>query len=151
MTPKQKKRLFFVSGIVGGLVLATFLGIKAMEESANYFVQPSDIALKELDLQRGYRIGGIVKPKSVKRKGVDVEFAITDCDHDVTVEFSGILPDLFREGQGIVANGRLERQDNNELRFMASQVLAKHDENYVPKEAAEAMMQKQANQCNQVS
>ncbi len=150
MTPKQKKRSLFVASIIGGLALATFFGLKAIEENANYFVQPSDISKGGLDLSKSYRVGGIVKPNSVKRDGVDVEFVITDCDHDVFVYFTGILPDLFREGQGIVANGSLVQKASG-LAFNASQVLAKHDENYVPKEAAEAMMQKQANQCNQVS
>jgi len=156
MTPKQKKRFLFVASIIVGLSLATFFGLKAIEENANYFVQPTDIANSAkgaeggLDLSKNYRVGGIVKPDSVIRNGVDVEFKITDCDHDVVVYFTGILPDLFREGQGIVANGSLVQKASG-LAFNASQVLAKHDENYVPKEAAEAMMQKQANQCNQAS
>lgn len=147
MTPRQKKRFFFVASIIVGLSLATFLGLKAIKESANYFVQPTDIVNGNIDLSKKYRIGGIVKANSVKRQGVDVEFQITDCTHDVMVTFTGILPDLFREGQGIVANGALE-EHNGSIRFAATQVLAKHDENYVPSESANAMMLKQADQCD---
>lgn len=150
MTPRQKKRFWFVSSIIVGLGLATFLGLQAIKESANYFVQPTDIANGDIDLTKRYRIGGIVKAASVKRQGVDVEFAITDCTHDVTVKYTGILPDLFREGQGIVANGSLEEHEGS-IRFLANQVLAKHDENYVPSESANAMMLKQANQCDKAA
>lgn len=150
MTPKQKKRFAFVAAIIGGVSLATVLGLQAIKENANYFIEPSDIIAGEFTVEQSYRIGGIVKPKSVDRlaDGITVEFMITDCAADVPVRFTGILPDLFREGQGIVADGKLTQSATGKSTFIASQVLAKHDENYVPNEAAEAVMQAQANQCN---
>ena len=155
MTPRQKKRFAFVSAIVVGISVATALGLVAIKKTADYFIQPSDIVAGNFSTEQGYRIGGIVKPKSVIRleDGVTVQFMITDCKADVAVRYTGILPDLFREGQGIVANGKLETSGTQTgtpttSTFIASQVLAKHDENYVPNEAAEAVMQAQANQCN---
>lgn len=151
MTPRQKKRFAFVSAIIIGVSLATVLGLVAIKKTANYFIQPSDITAGNFSTQQDYRIGGIVKPNSVMRleNGVTVQFMITDCKADVLVQYTGLLPDLFREGQGIVANGKLAAPDAKKPSiFMASQVLAKHDENYVPNEAAEAVMQAQANQCN---
>jgi len=159
MTPRQKKRLAFVSAIVIGVSAATAIGLMGIKKSADYFIEPSDIVAGNFSTEQGYRIGGIVKPNSVKRleDGVTVQFLITDCDADVPVRYTGILPDLFREGQGIVANGKLQAAGTvsdstsgatTQSTFIASQVLAKHDENYVPNEAAEAVMQAQANQCN---
>ena len=163
MTPRQKKRLAFVSAIVIGVSAATAIGLMGIKKSADYFIEPSDIVAGNFSTEQGYRIGGIVKPNSVKRleDGVTVQFLITDCAADVPVRYTGILPDLFREGQGIVANGKLQAAGTTsdstsgsasaevtQSTFIASQVLAKHDENYVPNEAAEAVMQAQANQCN---
>ena len=158
MTPRQKKRLAFVGAIVIGVSLATTVGLMGISKSADYFIEPSEIVAGNFSTEQGYRIGGIVKPDSVRRleDGVTVEFLITDCKADVPVRYTGILPDLFREGQGIVANGKLQTASISatgqttitQFTFMASQVLAKHDENYVPNEAREAMMQAQANQCN---
>lgn len=158
MTPRQKKRFAFVGAIVIGVSLATTIGLMGISKSADYFIEPTDVVAGNFSTEQGYRIGGIVKPDSVKRldDGVTVEFLITDCTADVPVRYTGILPDLFREGQGIVANGKLHTAGSvtsglpttTQSTFMASQVLAKHDENYVPKEAAQAMMQAQANQCN---
>lgn len=158
MTPRQKKRLAFVGAIIIGVGLATTVGLMGISKSADYFIEPSDVVAGNFSIEQGYRIGGIVKPNSVRRleDGVTVEFLITDCKADVPVRYTGILPDLFREGQGIVANGKLQtassttagQKNTTPSTFMASQVLAKHDENYVPNEAREAMMQAQANQCN---
>lgn len=161
MTPRQKKRLAFVSAIVIGVSAATAIGLVGIKKSADYFIEPSDIVAGNFSTEQSYRIGGIVKPDSVQRleDGVTVQFLITDCAADVPVRYTGILPDLFREGQGIVANGKLQAAGTpsvpgsssvptTQSTFIASQVLAKHDENYVPNEAAEAVMQAQANQCN---
>lgn len=154
MTPRQKKRFLFVSAIVIGVSAATAIGLLGIKQSADYFIEPSSIVAGNFSTEKGYRIGGIVKAESVKRleDGITVEFIITDCKADVPVRFTGILPDLFREGQGIVADGKLTaNSDINSSApsiFIASKVLAKHDENYVPNEAAEAVMLAKADQCN---
>lgn len=146
MTPRQKQRMWIVITIVIGAGVAAVLGLKAFQANITYFLNPSDVASGNYDINNRYRVGGIVKPGSISRldDGVTVQFSVTDCDADVIVQYTGILPDLFREGQGIVANGKL----NQQAVLVASQVLAKHDENYVPTEAAEAVMKAQAEQCN---
>lgn len=151
MTPKQKKRLLFVSTIIIGVSVATTVGLLGIKQSADYFIEPSDIVAGNFSTDKGYRIGGIVKANSVNRleDGITVQFMITDCKADVPVRYTGILPDLFREGQGIVADGKMTTNNTDSPSiFTASKVLAKHDENYVPNEAAEAVMLAQANQCN---
>jgi cytochrome c-type biogenesis protein CcmE len=147
MTPRQKKRLIVVLVIILATVAAAALALKAFQESITYFLNPKDIAEGQFDTTSRYRVGGIVKTGSVKRleDGITVEFQVTDCIHDVTVRYEGILPDLFREGQGIVSDGRF---DENAI-FKANQVLAKHDENYVPSELAEEMLEKQRTQCDE--
>ena len=153
MTPRQKKRLLFVSAIVVGVSVATAVGLLGIKQSADYFIEPSDIIAGNFSTDKGYRIGGIVKANSVSRleDGITVQFMITDCKADVPVRYTGILPDLFREGQGIVADGKLSTNGTDSTIpsiFTASKVLAKHDENYVPNEAAEAVMLAKADQCN---
>lgn len=139
MSPTQKKRFIIVGVIVAGMSLATFFALKALENSAQYFITPSEIKLKTYEASKSglYRVGGMVVNGSVKRleDGVTVQFDLTDTAEAITVQFTGILPDLFREGQGIVADGKI----NNEGLFVADKVLAKHDENYMPKEAMEAL------------
>ncbi|KPV39730.1 cytochrome C biogenesis protein CcmE [Thiohalorhabdus denitrificans] len=137
MTPRRKKRLYLVLLILIGVGGATALGLTAFRENLVYFYSPSEIAKGKAPENRTFRIGGLVKEDSVERddESLDVRFVITDTAHDVPIEYSGILPDLFREGQGIVANGKL----NGEGVFLAEEVLAKHDEEYMPPEAAEAL------------
>jgi len=135
MTPRQKRRLATVGIIVIGVAAATTLALKAFNSNLLYFLTPSEIAEGEFPNDRKFRVGGMVVDGSVERDGIDVQFKLTDSVNAVPVKYSGILPDLFREGQGIVANGRIDEEGN----FVAEEVLAKHDENYMPPEVAEAM------------
>ena len=145
MSPTQKKRFTVIAIILFGVMLATFFALKAFQANIEYFLTPQQINNGEYQLGQIYRIGGLVKTGSVStlQNGVTKRFDITDCENDVTIQYTGILPDLFREGQAIVALGTL---DENRL-LGANQVLAKHDENYVPNEAAEAVMLAQASKC----
>ncbi len=145
MTPKQKNRLFVVLAILIGVSIATALGLTAFKENIRFFVNLEDVANIEPTTTKQYRIAGLVKPGSIEKQAdnVSIQFTLTDCKADVDVFFTGIVPDLFREGQTIVANGTF---DTNKM-MVASEVLAKHDENYVPSEAAESLMEQQANIC----
>jgi len=146
MSPTQKKRFTVVGLVLLGVSLATFLALQAMQSSIEYFRTPTQLSTQGFSEQQTYRIAGLVRKGSVTRldDGVTQRFNITDCENDVTVQYTGILPDLFREGQAIVTVGKF----NAEPAFIASQVLAKHDENYVPNEAADAVMLAQANKCD---
>ena len=145
MSPSQKKRLFGVIAVLLGISISTFLALQAMRSSIELFLTPTELQSAQVNPGQRYKVAGIVKKNSLTRlqDGVTQQFTVTDCDFDVRIEYTGILPDLFREGQAIISAGQF-RPDNT---LVAHQVLAKHDENYVPKEAAEAMMQAQANQC----
>jgi cytochrome c-type biogenesis protein CcmE len=136
MHPIRKQRLMVVLFIVGGIALAVGLGLFALQENINYFYSPSEISEGKAPQSQMIRAGGMVVDGSVKRDtdSLKVEFQITDYAQTVTVEYEGILPDLFREGQGIVSQGRLQGD-----RLMAVEVLAKHDENYMSPEVAEAL------------
>lgn len=146
MSPSQKKRLAIVSLVIVGVSLATFLAIMSMSSSFEYFKTPSQIKTEGFEIKNTYRMAGLVRKGSLNRleDGITQQFNITDCEHDVLVQYTGILPDLFREGQAIVTVGKF---DQNSM-LTASQVLAKHDENYVPNEAADAVMLQQANKCD---
>ncbi len=137
MNPKRKKLLMIVLFILLGVGTATTLALKAFQENLMYFFSPSQVIKGEAPTNRNFRIGGLVTRGSVKRNQQDlkVSFVLTDTISSVTVSYEGILPDLFREGQGIVANGSL-RADGV---FVAEEVLAKHDENYMPTEVADAL------------
>jgi cytochrome c-type biogenesis protein CcmE len=137
MHPKRKKIMIGVIALVIGISVAVTLALKAFQENLMYFFSPSEVIAGEAPENRNFRIGGLVVEDSVvrDRDSLLVEFVLTDTVNRVKVSYDGILPDLFREGQGIVANGRL----NGEGVFVASEVLAKHDENYMPPEVAEAM------------
>lgn len=137
MHPKRKKIMIGVIALVIGISVAVTLALKAFQENLMYFFSPSEVIAGEAPENRNFRIGGLVVEDSVvrDRDSLLVEFVLTDTVNQVKVSYDGILPDLFREGQGIVANGRL----NGEGVFVASEVLAKHDENYMPPEVAEAM------------
>jgi len=136
MHPIRRQRLFIVLFVVGGISLAVGLGLFALQENINLFYSPTQIAEGEAPEGQLIRAGGMVVEGSVKRDtdSLKVEFQITDYAETVTVEFEGILPDLFREGQGIVSQGRMAGD-----RLMAVEVLAKHDENYMSPEVAEAL------------
>ena len=146
MSPTQKKRLSVVGLIVAGVSLATFFGLKAFNANIEYFLTPEQIANGEYQAEQRYRLAGLVKKDSLETAddGVTRRFVVTDCEYDAAVQYTGILPDLFREGQAIVAVGTFD----SERTLVAGQVLAKHDENYVPNEAADAMMLAQANKCD---
>jgi cytochrome c-type biogenesis protein CcmE len=133
MTPRRK-RMAIALGIVAVVGAATALVLNAFQSNLVFFYTPTQIDAKEAPSGRTFRLGGLVVEGSVKRDGVKVAFAVTDTAKTVPVQFSGILPDLFKEGKGVVAQGQLENGV-----FQAKEVLAKHDENYMPPEAAEAL------------
>lgn len=132
---RKHKRLTFVIIALALLGGAAALVLSAFEESIVFFRSPTDIAEHKLDESRRFRLGGLVEEGSVDRSGgVTVAFRVTDLANTVSVRYTGILPDLFREGQGVVAEGRIENGV-----FVADEVLAKHDENYMPPEVADAL------------
>ncbi|QEQ95826.1 cytochrome c maturation protein CcmE [Neptunomonas concharum] len=137
MNPKRKQRLLLVIFLVAGVSVAVGLALYALNQNINLFYSPTQIAEGEAPKNTRIRAGGMVVEGSVIRdqQSLHVAFDMTDYAKTVTVEYTGILPDLFREGQGIVAQGEL---DSNGV-FQAVEVLAKHDENYMPPEVAEAL------------
>ncbi|MCM8854597.1 MAG: cytochrome c maturation protein CcmE [Candidatus Thiodiazotropha sp. (ex Lucinoma kastoroae)] len=137
MNPIRKKRLTLIGLMVAGIGVATWLALNAFDENLMFFFSPSEVAEGKAPTAHPFRIGGLVETDSVKRKpdGLTTAFSVTDNAEAVTVEYTGILPDLFREGQGIVAMGQL----NQDGIFVASEVLAKHDENYMPPEVAASL------------
>jgi cytochrome c-type biogenesis protein CcmE len=139
MRLRKQQRLILVLLAVALLGGASGLVLFALSDSVAFFVTPSDVATGKVDIDRRFRLGGLVVDGSVERPGNDglVLFRLTDQAHEVPVRYRGILPDLFREGQGIVAQGTLGADGV----FTASEVLAKHDEKYMPPEVAEALKQ----------
>jgi cytochrome c-type biogenesis protein CcmE len=140
MKPRHK-RMAMIAGGVAALAVAAGLVLSAFQKNLVFFFTPTQVAANEAPQGRTFRIGGLVEPGSLKRRadGLTVQFIVTDTAKSIPVEYKGILPDLFREGKGVVTQGRLGPNGV----FQASEVLAKHDENYMPPEAAEAL--KQAN------
>ena len=134
MTPRQKRFAWIASGLAA-LVLVAGLLLYALNSNVVFFYTPTQVSQGEAPSGRAFRIGGLVEPGSLKRDGTRVEFVVTDGEHQIAVSYVGTLPDLFREGKGVVAQGRLDDAGH----FTASEVLAKHDENYMPPEAAEAL------------
>lgn len=136
MTPR-KKRIAIVCAILAGMGIAAALILTAFEKNLLYFYSPTQVVSGEAPTERSFRIGGLVEADSVERNpdSLLVSFVLTDTKNQIKVTYEGILPDLFREGQGIVANGKLD--ENNT--FVAEEVLAKHDENYMPPEVAQAL------------
>ena len=135
MKPRQQ-RMLAVGLAAAGLAIATVLSLKAFQENLMFFIEISEVTSGNAPQDRNFRVGGLVVEGSVRREPgeIEVEFTLTDLENELPVYYSGILPDLFREGQGIIAHGRL---DNG--RFMADEVLAKHDENYMPPEVADSL------------
>lgn len=133
MKPRHK-RLAIAAGVLSVVGIAAALVLNAFQSNLVFFYSPSQIAAKEAPSGRTFRLGGLVEAGSVKRDGVNVSFVVTDTAKSVPVRYAGILPDLFKEGKGVVAQGQL-----NGGTFEAREVLAKHDENYMPPEAAEAL------------
>ena len=133
MKPRHK-RMAVAATLVAMVAGAAALVLNAFQSNLVFFYSPSQVALHQAPAQRTFRLGGLVVTGSVKREGVRVVFAVTDTTETIPVQFEGILPDLFKEGKGVVAQGQLHGGI-----FIAKEVLAKHDENYMPPEAAAAL------------
>jgi cytochrome c-type biogenesis protein CcmE len=134
MKPRQK-RLAIILGIVAAVGIGTALVLNAFQSNLVFFYSPSQVAAQEAPVGRTFRLGGLVEAGSVRREGVMVRFQVTDTVKTIPVTYQGILPDLFKEGKGVVAQGQVGADGV----FVAREVLAKHDENYMPPEAAEAL------------
>jgi cytochrome c-type biogenesis protein CcmE len=141
MTPRTK-RLLLILVIVAAASSATALVLNAFNSNLVFFYSPSQVAAKEVPAGRAFRLGGLVERGTVKRDGLVVHFRVTDTVVDVPVTYEGILPDLFKEGKGVVAQGAVDSHGV----FVAREVLAKHDENYMPPEAGEALNRARAGQ-----
>ena len=141
MKPRHK-RFAIIGGVLVAVGAMAALVLNAFQSNLVFFYSPSQIAANEAPAARTFCLGGMVEKGSVKREGVSVSFIVTDTAKTIPVRFEGILPDLFKEGKGVVAQGQLK-----DGVFVAREVLAKHDENYMPPEAAEAL--KRAQQGNQ--
>ncbi len=137
MTPTRKRRLILISLVIFGVAVATAIFLTAFKDNVMFFKSPTEVTAQDYPENRSFRLGGMVKEGSLKRldNSLKVQFAVTDYGADVQVEYEGILPDLFREGQGVVAIGHME----NKHLFVAEEVLAKHDENYMPPEVADIL------------
>ena len=133
----RHKRLAFIILAVAALGVATALVLNAFQSNLVFFFSPTQVAAKEAPIQKTFRVGGLVEKGSLKRQpdGLTVQFTVTDTAHSIPVVYTGILPDLFKEGKGVVAQGKLTPDGV----FHAEQVLAKHDENYMPPEAKGAV------------
>ncbi|MBW7901377.1 MAG: cytochrome c maturation protein CcmE [Rhodocyclaceae bacterium] len=134
----RQKRIALIAGGLAVLGIAAALVLNALNSNIAFYVSPTDVAAGKAPQGKAFRIGGMVKEASVKREadGVTMAFIVTDTETDLLVNYKGILPDLFQEGKGVVAQGKLTEDGT---RFVASEVLAKHDENYMPPEAAQAV------------
>ena len=137
MKPRHK-RFAIIGGLLSAVGIVVALVLNAFQSNLVFFYSPSQIAAHEAPTGRTFRVGGLVETGSVKVEGVKVQFVITDTAKTVPVRYEGILPDLFKEGKGVVAQGQLQGGV-----FVAREVLAKHDENYMPPEAAEALKRAQ--------
>jgi len=134
MKRRHRRIAFIVAGLVG-LGVAAYLAASAFRNNLVFFFSPTQVAAKEAPVDRTFRIGGLVQEGSLKRDGLNVQFTVTDTAYNVPVVYNGILPDLFKEGRGCVAQGKI----GTDGVFHAEQVLAKHDENYMPPEAGAAV------------
>lgn len=136
MKPRHKRAAIIVGGLVT-VSLAAYFMLNALESSIELFKTPTEVKEGKAPKDRTFRVGGMVREGSVKRNNLTVSFVVTDTANDIQVTYTGILPDLFREGKGVVAQGKIG-SDNV---FVATEVLAKHDENYMPPEAQHAVDQ----------
>jgi cytochrome c-type biogenesis protein CcmE len=143
MNPARKKKLLFIVFIISILTVATFLMLYALRQNISLFFSPEQIVNGEAPEHRSIRIGGMVVPGSLHRSATDLtaQFDITDYKNTVHVIYSGVFPDLFREGNGVVAQGSFNR---TEKQFRAIQILAKHDEKYMPPEVKQVLYKKTA-------
>ncbi len=137
MTLARKKRLSLIILMIAGIGVGVSFALKAFDENIMFFFSPDEIVAGKAPKDKKFRVGGLVVEGSVARpgEGLTVHFDLTTKGEKITVKYTGILPDLFREGQGIIANGRLD----SDMNFVADEVLAKHDENYMAPEIANAM------------
>ena len=132
---RRHKRIAFIVAGLAGLGIAAYLAASAFRNNLVFFFSPTQVAAKEAPVNRTFRIGGLVQEGTLKRDGLNVQFIVTDTAASVPVVYNGILPDLFKEGRGCVAQGKIGADGV----FHAEQVLAKHDENYMPPEAGQAL------------
>lgn len=132
---RRHRRITFIAVGLVGLGVAAYLATSAFRNNLVFFFSPTQVAAKEAPVDRTFRIGGLVQEGSLKRDGLNVQFTVTDTAYNVPVVYKGILPDLFKEGRGCVAQGKIGADGV----FHAEQVLAKHDENYMPPEAGQAL------------
>ena len=137
MTPARKNRLRLILLMVAGVATGVGFALKSLDQNIMFFFTPTEVVGGQAPADKLFRMGGMVVEGTVHRPGdgLTVHFDLTDNEQNVTVKFAGILPDLFREGQGIIANGKI----SDDGIFVAQEVLAKHDENYMPPEVAAAM------------
>ena len=137
MNPVRKKRIILIGLMVAGVGIAVGFALNAFNQNLMFFYSPTEVLAGEAPKDHPFRLGGLVTAGSVERlpNGLTTRFDVTDNEQTVTVVYTGILPDLFREGQGIVAHGKLDDSGA----FVADEVLAKHDENYMPPEVADAL------------
>jgi cytochrome c-type biogenesis protein CcmE len=137
MTPTRRRRLILVLGILAGVSVAGALALNAFRRNVTFFFDPTQVAQGEVAVGRAFRLGGMVTQGSLARApgSLEVRFVVTDFSHSVPVSYSGVLPDLFREGAGVVAHGHLDGSGT----FVADEVLAKHDEKYMPPEVARSL------------
>ena len=136
MTPRRRVRLLLIGLLVAGVAVAVTFALRAFRENLTYFFSPSQVAAGEAP-SRTFRVGGLVLEDSVKREpgSLTVRFVVSDLEHEIPVKYTGVLPDLFKAGKGVVVRGRL----GSDGEFVAEEVIAKHDENYTPPEVADAL------------
>jgi cytochrome c-type biogenesis protein CcmE len=139
MKPRHQ-RFLLITAAVAALAIAGMFVLNAFQSNLVFFFTPTQVSQGEAPQGRAFRVGGMVKEGSLKKDGENVQFVVTDFAHDVPVSYKGLLPDLFKEGKGVVAQGKLLEANQ----FAASEVLAKHDENYMPPEAKHALDQAEA-------
>ena len=136
LTKKVKSRIFFLSVLVILAALVIFVILRSLEENVVYFFSPTEIYNKEnISFDKQIRIGGLVKKNSVSKNDISINFIITDLKKEIVVSYNGIVPNLFSEGKGVVAEGKLK----DKKYFVADKILAKHDENYMPPEVSKAL------------
>ena len=136
LTKKVKSRIFFLSVVIVLAALVIFVILKSLEENVVYFFSPTEIYNKtNISFDKKIRIGGLVKKNSVSKKDTSINFIITDLKKEIVVSYNGIVPNLFSEGKGVVAEGKLK----DKKYFIADKILAKHDENYMPPEVSKAL------------
>jgi len=136
MKPRQQ-RMVLIAGVLIGVAIAVGFGVRAFQENLSYFFSPSDVAAGKAPAGRSFRLGGMVVNDSVQRESgsLTMDFVVTDFANTVPVRYTGVLPDLFKEGKGVVVRGEF----GGDGRFVAQEVLAKHDENYMPPEVKDAL------------